>query len=85
MAQAKAQGSRREAKAESKLHDKSFRDLFGKEELIHYGVAVVVYILLGLWLRDKILNVGVGPLYFIAWMWIVPPLVDRLRGRGNER
>lgn len=64
-----------------KLHEKSFRELFTRDELALYGTAIIVYILLGLAFRDKVLNVGIGPLFFIVWIWVVPPAAERLRKR----
>jgi len=60
-------------------HKKRFSELYGKQELSYYAAAIVVYIVLGLLLTDKVLNFVVGPLFFIGWMWIVPPLWERWR------
>lgn len=60
---------------------KSFRELFAKDELAYYAVAALVYIALGVLLTDIVLNFVVGPLFFIGWMWIVPPAWQRWRSR----
>lgn len=60
---------------------KHFSELYGKKELAYYATAIVVYILLGLFFTDKVLNFVVGPLFFIGWMWVVPPLWERWRGK----
>lgn len=60
---------------------KSFKELFSRQEVIYYSVAVLVYIGLGLLLAELILNFVVGPLFFIGWMWVVPPVWERWRGR----
>jgi len=65
----------------SKLRKKSFQELFSRAELCYYGVAAVVYILLGLLLRDIVLNWIVGPLFIVLWMWQVPSLVEKWRAR----
>ena len=66
---------------QEKKREKSFRELFTVEEIAHYSIAALIYIALGVWLKDVVLNWVVGPLYIIAWMWIVPPIVKRVRGR----
>ena len=67
------------------LRKKSFSELFTVEELLLYGAAMVVYIVLGLLFKDKVLNVGVGPIFFVLWIWIVPPLFRRIRERLSGR
>ncbi len=42
-------------------------------------MAAVVYIGLGVLLKDKVLNWVVGPAFIVMWMWWVPRLVDRWR------
>ena len=62
---------------------KSFHELFSCDELWHYGVAAVTYIILGLFLKDLVLNWIVGPLFIVVWMWKVQPVVDRKRTRQS--
>lgn len=62
-----------------KARKKSFRELFTVEELGYYGSAVIVYIVLGLIFTDSILNFVTGPLFFIGWIWVMPPLWHRFR------
>ncbi len=64
---------------------KSFGELFSRQEIGYYGSAIIVYFLLGVIFRDRVLNIGVGPLFFIVWIWIVPPLWERLRSNFSER
>ena len=64
-----------------KPRKKSFRQLFSRDEFWYYGLAAVVYILLGILLKSIVLNWIVGPLFIVVWMWCVPPLVDRWRNR----
>lgn len=64
-----------------KERKKSFRELFTLEEIAHYGIAAIIYIALGVWLQDLVLNWVFGPIYIIVWMWIMPPLVNRVRSR----
>lgn len=65
----------------AKVRKKSFRELFAKDELVYYGVAMLVYIALGVLLTDIVLNFVVGPLFFIGWIWVVPPAWQRWRRR----
>lgn len=60
---------------------KSFHHLFSREELVHYGLAALVYVFLGVLLKGIVLNWIVGPMFIVVWMWCVPPLVERWRGR----
>ncbi len=60
---------------------KSFSELFTTQEIVYYCLAVLVYIGLGVLLTDLVLNFVVGPLFFIGWMWVVPPLWERWRSR----
>ncbi|MDP6666662.1 MAG: hypothetical protein QF357_04615 [Dehalococcoidia bacterium] len=60
---------------------KSFAELFTTGEIVYYGIAVLVYIVLGVLFTDRVLNFVVGPLFFIGWMWAVPPLWERWRDR----
>ncbi len=69
----------------SKVRDKSFGDLFTVAELGYYGSAIVVYIILGILLTDKVLNFVVGPLFFIGWIWAVPPVWQRLSKKFRSR
>ena len=74
MQNARADGS-------GKPKKKSFRELFSRNELWHYGIAAAVYIILGLLLRGVVLNFVVGPLFIVVWMWRVAPLIDKWRTR----
>ena len=86
MEQARPAAVRAEKPAEKKkVREKGFRELFTSEELLYYGIAMVVYIVLGLLFKDKVLNVGVGPLFFVVWIWIVPPLFKRIRERLSSQ
>ncbi len=62
---------------------KPFGELFDRDELIYYGVAAVVYILLGLLLRDIVLNWIIGPAFITVWMWQVPPRVEKWKERRS--
>jgi len=64
---------------------KSFRKLFRRDELLHYGIAAVIYITLGVLFQGIILNWIVGPLFIVGWMWLVPPLVEKWRPRLIEK
>lgn len=59
----------------------SEREIGGRESAYLHVAAVLTYIPLGIFLRTPILNWIVGPMYLVLFMWWVPPLVDRLRGR----
>ena len=52
-----------------------------RSEIVYYSLAVLVYIGLGVVLTNLVLNFVVGPLFFIGWMWVVPPLWERWRQR----
>jgi hypothetical protein len=71
-------------KPKVKARKKSFRELFTGQEIGYYGSAMLVYIGLGVLLTDMGLNFVVGPLFFIAWIWIVPPLWERWREGRSE-
>ena len=73
------------ARASRPISKRSFMELYSVEDLALYGVAAIVYIILGLTFRDKVLNIGVGPLYFIVWAWLVPPAWSRVRGWWSNR
>ena len=60
---------------------KPLRKLFSREELWYYGIAAAIYIGLGLLLQSAVLNFIVGPLFIVAWMWLIPPLVKKWRAR----
>ena len=60
---------------------KPFRKLFSRDELWHYGIAAVFYIALGVLFKSAVLNVAVGPLFIVVWMWCIPPLIEKWRGR----
>ena len=59
----------------------SFGELFTTEELVYYSLAVLVFIVLGLLFTNRFLNFVVGPLFFVGWMWVVPPMWERWRRR----
>lgn len=63
------------------IKKKSFRQLFSKEELWYYGIAALVYIGLGILVQNWVLNFAIGILFIIAWMWIAPSLVAKLRSK----
>jgi len=63
------------------IKKKSFRQLFSQAELWYYGIAALVYIGLGVLLQNWVLNLAVGILFIIAWMWIAPPLLAKLRSK----
>ena len=69
----------------SKVRDKRCGDLFTVAELGYYGSAIVVYVILGVFLTDKVLNFVVGPLFFIGWIWVVPPVWQRLSQKFRSR
>ncbi len=60
---------------------KSFTELFTTREIVYNLVAVLVFIVLGLLFTNRFLNFVVGPLFFIGWMWVVPPMWERWRSR----
>ena len=64
---------------------KPFRKLFSRSELWHYGIAAAIYIVMGLFLGNAVLNFTVGPLFMVAWMWCIPPLVDKWKPRRYRR
>ena len=74
-------GSAIETESSDKPLKKPLRKLFSLEELWHYGIAAVVYIILGLLFQDAVLNSAVGPLFIVLWMWWVPPLINKWRAR----
>jgi len=76
-------GSAIEPGRSGKPPKKPFRKLFSRDELWHYGIAAVVYIILGLLFQEAVLNFVVGPLFIVLWMWWVPPLVDKWRARRS--
>lgn len=76
-------GSAVEIDSSSKPLKKPVRKLFSRGELCHYGVAAVVYIILGVLLQGAVLNWIVGPLFIVVWMWWVPPLVEKWRSRRS--
>jgi hypothetical protein len=65
----------------SKPPNKPFRELFSRDELCYYGIAAVVYIILGLLFQGLVLNWVAGPLFIVAWMWWVPPFIEKRRGQ----
>lgn len=65
------------------LKEKSFVELFDRDELVYYGVAAVLYILLGLFLRDIVLNWIIGPAFITLWMWQVPAQVEKWKERRS--
>ncbi len=72
-----------ETESSGKPSKKPFRKLFNRDELWHYGIAAVVYIILGLLFQNAVLNFVVGPLFIVMWMWLVPPLVAKWRARRS--
>ena len=76
-------GSATEAGKSSKPPKKPFRKLFSRDELGYYGIAALIYIGLGLLFQNAVLNFVVGPLFIVAWMWFIPPLVKKWRGRRS--
>ena len=70
-------GTDGEIRSVGSFSKKPFRELFSRDELWHYGIAAAVYIVLGVLLRDIVLNWIIGPLFVVAWMWWVPPMVDK--------
>ncbi len=63
---------------------KSFRQLFNREELWYYGIAGLIYIGLGLLVQNWVLNLGIGILFILVWMWITPLIVAKLRAKGPQ-
>lgn len=57
------------------------RDLAGREAVWLHVAAVLTYVPLGVVVRTALLNWIVGPMYLVLFVWWVPPLLDRLRGR----
>jgi hypothetical protein len=47
-------------------------------ELVLYVLAGVSYVVLGMYFKF-LLNWIIGPLWLIAWIWVAPIIVDRLR------
>ena len=76
-------GSAVETGKSGKPPKKPFRKLFSRDELWHYGIAALVYIGLGLLFQNAVLNFIVGPLFIVAWMWFIPALVKKWRGRRS--
>ena len=74
-------GSAIETGRSGKPPKKPFRKLFSRNELWHYGIAAVVYIILGLLFQEAVLNFVVGPLFIVLWMWCIPPLINKWRAR----
>jgi len=72
-----------DAGSSGKPKKKTLSELFSHKELWHYGVAAVVYIILGVFLRDVVLNFVVGPLFIVVWMWRIAPLVDKWRAHRS--
>lgn len=60
---------------------RSERELTGRESVWLHVAAVVTYVPLGVLLRTPLLNWIVGPMYLVLVVWLVPPLLDRVRGR----
>lgn len=67
------------------IKDRGFRELFSAHDIGYYGASIIVYLVLGLIFRDKVLNIGIGPLFFVAWIWVVPPLWERARRWWSSR
>ena len=47
-----------------------------------YVVAGVVYVIVGMF-NKWLLNWVIGPIWLVAWVWAVPPILDRVR-RGRR-
>ena len=45
-----------------------------------YVVAGITYVILGMF-NKWLLNWVIGPIWLVLWVWLVPPLIDRLRRR----
>ncbi len=67
------------------INKSSFRELYPSWDIGYYAAAAIVYFLLGLAFRDKVLNIGVGPLFFVVWIWIAPPVWQWVMKRVNGR
>ena len=48
-------------------------------ELVIYVLAAVSYVGLGMF-HKFLLNWIIGPIWLIAWVWLAPIVVDRIRG-----
>lgn len=59
------------------INKRRFWELYSRREIAYYGLAVLVYFVLGITLKDKVLNIGIGPLFFIAWIWVIPPAWEK--------
>jgi len=66
-----------------KLSKKSVRELFSLDELLYYGIAVLIFISLGVLLKRYVLNWIVGPGFIVLWIWLVPLLVEKWRARRS--
>jgi hypothetical protein len=49
-------------------------------EMALYVLAGTTYVVLGVF-HKFLLNWVIGPIWLVAWIWAVPVLVDRVRGR----
>lgn len=58
-----------------------FWELFSRDEILHYSIAAAAYITLGVFLQDVVLNWVIGPLFIVAWMWWIAPIIDKARSR----
>jgi hypothetical protein len=66
------------------IKKKSFRQLFSREELWYYGIAALIYIGLGVQVQNWVLNLGISILFIVAWMWIAPPIVAKLKAKRPQ-
>jgi len=76
-----ASGSDVQPDKSGKTSKKPFSKLFSRDELLHYGIAALVYIGLGVLLKGIVLNFVVGPAFIVLWIWFVPILLDKWKDR----
>lgn len=72
-----------DASSSGKLMKKPFHKLFSRSELVYYGIAALVYIILGVLFQNAVLNFAVGPLFIVLWIWCVPVLVEKWKARKS--
>ena len=85
MQQAKTGTNKAKATSPRSIEKSSFRELFSNWDIGYYGAAIIVYFLLGIAFKDKVLNIGIGPLFFIVWIWVAPPAFEWIRKRIGNR
>jgi hypothetical protein len=61
------------------LDHRGARRLTGVETALWYGLAGVSYVGLSIF-HKWLLNWFIGPLWLVAFVWLGPELVDRVRG-----